>query len=100
MILPAKPKRTRIQHDSSELESSEYEWQEDGFSSLDTDSDDVNVEDRGTLEKLLTVWSKLLLPVQESEIVGKWFAGMYETKNDKFFYIGCLLKRFLGNDRG
>ena len=54
MILPAKPKRARTGHDSLELESTENEWEEDEFSSLDTadedaDSDNDNVEDRGIL---------------------------------------------------
>ena len=60
----SKPKRTRIQHDCSELESNEGEWEEDEFSSLDiadedADRDDGDVEDRIS-EKVLSVWSKIL----------------------------------------
>ena len=105
MILPAKPNRARTGHDSLELESTENEWEEDEFSILDTadedaDSDNDNVEDRGILQELLSVWSKLPPLVQESEIVDEWFAGIYETKNNKKFCIGCLLKRFLKDEEG
>ena len=47
-------------------------------------------------EKLLSVWSKLSPSVQESDIVSKWFTGIYE-KQEKL-YIGCLLKRFLKDE--
>ena len=70
----SKPKRTRIQHDSSELESNEGEWEEDEFSSLDTadedaDRDDGDVENRIISEKVLSVWSKILPSVQEKEML-------------------------------
>ena len=95
----SKPKRTRIQHDSSELESNEGEWEEDEFSSLDTadedaDRDDGDVENRIISEKVLSVWSKILPSVQEKEILGKRFAGIYETKNNKRLCIECLFKRW------
>ena len=64
----------------------------------DADSDDGDVEDRGISEKLLFILLKHLSSVQESEIVGIWFAGIYETKKNKNFCNGCLLKRFLKDE--
>ena len=41
-----------------------------------TDRDDGDVEDKSISEKLLSVLLKHLSTVQESEIVGIWFAGI------------------------
>ena len=46
-------------------------------------------------QKLLKTWRHLSLPTQESEILGMWYAGIWENKKTKKLCIGRLLKRFL-----
>ena len=50
---------------------------------MESNSIDSDSEDRSALEKLLLVWSQLSTPVKEKEIVGTWFANIYQTKKTK-----------------
>ena len=55
-----------------------------------TDRDDGDVEDKSISEKLLSVLLKHLSTVQESEIIGIWFAGISGfdlTTHDLYFRI-------------
>ena len=49
---------------------------------------------------LLETWCHLSPPIKESEIMGKWFAGIYETKRSKSLCIGQFMKQFLKDENG
>ena len=51
-------------------------------------------------QKLLKTWRHLSPPTQESEILGMWYAGIWENKKTKKLCIGRLLKRFLHDKDG
>ena len=38
--------------------------------------------------KLLRTWNNFSPPTQESEVIGKWYVGMWETKKSKNTVLG------------
>ena len=67
--------------------------------SLEEISSDEEIQNAAT-EKLQRTWSSLNPPVQEREVVGKWYAGIYEGKKGKKLCIGRLARRFLEDKDG
>ena len=48
-----------------------------------------------------SIHGKLCHPTAESQLLGKWFGGIYETtKKKKHLHISDALNRFLKNDNG
>ena len=64
---------------------------------MSVDDGNVNVD---VSKKLHETWCRLSPPIKESEIVGKWFAGIYETKRSRRLCLGQLMKRFLKDENG
>ena len=74
--------------EESELEGSEE----------DQDDDDNIYADAS--KHLLETWSYLAPPAKESDIIGKWFIGIYQAKRTKRLCIGGLMKQFLDDENG
>ena len=50
--------------------------------------------------KLLRTWNNPSPLTQESEVISKWYIGMWETKKSKNLCIGRLMKQFLDEEDG
>lgn len=103
MILPAT---TDYFDDGSNSDIEEYD-SSDSEVAMSDDSDAINeptndefLGDKSASEKMVSTWKKLSPPVIEKDIIGKWFAGIYETKKVNYLCIGRLLKRFLDDENG
>lgn len=68
-------------------------------SGSDEESDEPSIE-----ETLVTLWKGLGPPTDEKEIIGKWYAAIYEyeekEKKKNHLYIGRALNRFLYDENG
>ena len=49
---------------------------------------------------LQTTWKNLNPPVKEEQILGKWYAVIYETKCSNMLFVVKPLRRFLGDENG
>lgn len=61
----------------------------------DKEDDDEEVEQR-----LVKLWKWLGSPTKEEEVVGKWFAFVYQGKKSVHLYIGKATERFLCDQDG
>ena len=43
---------------------------------------------------LVALWLKLAPPTHESELIGKWFAGIYPVEKRFYYMLGRLPKGF------
>ena len=43
---------------------------------------------------LVALWLKIALPTEVSEIIGKWFAGIYTVGKKVLLYVGRVTRRF------
>ena len=90
---------------SEEKESDHFEEESDSFEEdddLEISEENESADDRdvNVSKKLHETWSRLSLPIDGSEIVGKWFAGIFKTKRSKRLYIGQLMEQFLKDENG
>ena len=46
---------------------------------------------------LVALWTDLSPPTNESEIIGKWFAGIYLSGKKVLLYVGRATKRFIND---
>lgn len=53
-----------------------------------------------TTDRLINTWKQLSPPTDESTITGRWYAGVYKTKQTRKLCIGWLLWRFLVDEDG
>lgn len=56
--------------------------------------DDEEEKEQSVEMELKTAWLGLSPPAEESNIMGKWYAGIYDTKDCSKLFIVRLLKRF------
>lgn len=83
--------------DNSEEEDDDAEISEENESECKVNDENGNGD---ASKKLLETWCCLSPPIKESEIVGKWFAGIYESGRSRRLCIGQILKRFLKDENG
>eukprot|EP00111_Clytia_hemisphaerica_P021323 TCONS_00062774-protein len=72
---------------------------DDDFLEDDEDEDEVD-EDESEVITLSRVWLSFSWPVKEDEIVGKWFAVIFNGKKNKTLYIAKVKRRFLEEKNG
>ena len=83
--------------ESNECDDTEEESEDDDFAK----EDEVGVsEDESEVDTLNKVWSSISWPVEENEILGKWFAVIYNGKRTKTLYIAKVNRRFLEDENG
>ena len=78
----------------SEKRCGAFEEEKRSFEEENEGADDRNVN---VSQKLHEIWCCLSLPINEKDILGKWFAGIYETKRSKRLSIGQLTLKMLGD---
>ena len=76
--LRMRKRRSRTRRERKQQKDKEKD--DDPENSEEKESADGNVY---VSKKLHETWWCLYLPINESEIVGKWFAGIHETKRSK-----------------
>ena len=67
---------------------------------MEESSEEDEDDEDGDEMALLSLWKWLSPPTEEEEIVGKWFALVYESKKKSYVYVGKALKRFLQDVNG
>ena len=79
-----------------EEENGSFEEENDAENSEENESaDDGNVN---ISKKLHKTWCHLSLPINEIEILGKWFAEIHKTKRSKRLCIGQLWSNFFKDE--
>ena len=98
-VTPARRKKKyENESDSDNFKEGESDAFEEERDSFEEDYDPENSEenesaddrDANVPKKLHETWCRLSLPINETEIVGKWFAEVYETKRSKRLWIDHL----------
>ena len=64
------------------------------------DADDCWTEANHVADQLKAFWSNISPPTTQDQIVGKWYAAIYEEKNRKSMCIGRATQRFLTEKDG
>ena len=126
MIQPAaagasktKVKRRRLFREESFSCSSSEDFDDEDIESEDEDDNDNDekdepmevvptVEERGhqndiaraVVKKLQTVWKQLSPPTKEDQIVGKWYAVIYQNRKSPMLYIVKAVRRCLHDENG
>lgn len=106
MIIPANHsakksvKRKLLHDDNDNLESSESDYTEEESEDDDFATEDEANEVESEVDTLNRVWSSINWPVEEDEIVGRWFAVIYNGKRTKTLYIAKANRRFLEDENG
>ena len=70
---------------------------EENFEVGEEESEDDEDEEIGLMSDC---WKRLCPPVEEAEILGKWFACIYLGKKAQLLYIGRVKRRFLMDEGG
>ena len=78
---------------SSEDESEEESDNEDG---TDDETDEVS----SAIKKLKETWKSLSPPINETDIIGKWYGLSWTTKRSTTLFVGKLVRRFLVDQNG
>ena len=58
------------------------------------------MESKEALDKLKKTWEYLSLPNKECDLVGKWFAIIYDNGRRNQLFIAKVIKRFLKDEGG
>ena len=101
-----KNKKTRKELTFSESELGESMVKNDISLPLE-DSKEEEVEEsddeinKSTLEEfLLNLQKSLSQPTEESDIISKWYAFIFEQYKRKYLYVGRAIQRFLVDENG
>ncbi|XP_057299067.1 PH domain-containing protein DDB_G0287875-like [Hydractinia symbiolongicarpus] len=89
--------------DTDEITSSEEEDEEEEEEEgerEESEEDVVQDESTDTLLSMEKTWKFLNSPTKECDVVGKWYACIYDTKRGPSLYIGKALTRFLYDENG
>ena len=112
MILPAStssnPRRRLAMlanecESGSELEDDTYDTVSEDESE-ENDSEDVTDDESDevftAINKLKETWKSLSPPINETDIIGKWYGLSWTTKRSNTLFVGKLVRRFLVDENG
>lgn len=110
IILPAKqhafPSKRLFQQDTDDEDEDDNKSIEEQLSSSKSNDEmcDTHAYEEevctSSIEKLKKTWKELSPTTEENTIIGRWHAGIHETKRSRKLYIGQLLRRFLLEEDG
>ena len=87
----------------SELEDDTYDTVSEDESE-ENDSEDVTDDESDevftAINKLKETWKSLSPPINETDIIGKWYGLSWTTKRSNTLFVGKLVRRFLVDENG
>ncbi|XP_065064643.1 uncharacterized protein LOC135690884 [Rhopilema esculentum] len=102
-----RPKKLKADDDSFQIQEEVLSESEKESSDDDVSEDDLatNPSFPPTTQRQATIylkefWQSLCPPVEEVEIIGKWYAAIFLGKKSQQIYIGKVTKRFLADVDG